>query len=345
MAIVQSAIAGKGILYMTSVFFIFAVILLSIANGANDNFKGMATVWGSDVLSYKRALIIANLATFAGGTMALLLGSALLETFSGKGIVSGEVLQNSTFALAFALGAALAVILATVLHYPISTTHAIIGALAGAATAMPGAAPMFNLLVSKALLPLLFSPLIALGLTYILWSMRMMIAARVSMAVGGQTREVVGTFIENKAHIASGATVCFARGVNDTPKIASIMLLGNGFDISNAVIFASIAAFMVLGGGLFARDVATVMSKKVTGMSEAQGFTGNFVTALLVLFASKFGLGVSTTHVSVGSLFGIGAVNGSARLQMISQIVLAWVLTLPIAFLFAFSIVKLYGVN
>ena len=296
---------------MTTIVFIFAIILLSVANGANDNFKGMATVWGSNVLSYKQALLIANIATFAGGCLALLLGSQLLETFSGKGIVAGDVLQNDVFALAFALGAALTVISATVLHYPISTTHSIIGALAGAAFAMPGALPMFDVLIAKALLPLLISPLLALSLTYMLWSVRELIAVRLGAAGNGSISFVPASLNEDRAHVLSGATVCFARGVNDTPKIASIMLLGNGFGLSNVSIFSAIAMFMVVGGVLFARDVATVMSKKITGMSEAQGFTGNIVTALLVLFASKFGLGVSTTHVSVGSLFGIGAVSGA----------------------------------
>lgn len=320
---------------MTTVLFLIGVLLLSVANGANDNFKGMATVWGSDVLSYRSALIAANIATFAGGCLALFLGASLLATFSGKGIVSGDILSDPIFATAFALGAALTVILATLLHYPVSTTHAIVGALAGAAFAMPGATPMFGVLINKALLPLLFSPLIAMGLTYMLWTMRLLVAQRVSVATGGGAGVLWQSQWENKAHIASGMTVCFARGVNDTPKIASIMLLGNGLGVSNTAIFVGIAALMVFGGVCFARNVAMVMSKKITGMSEAQGFTGNVVTALLVLFASNFGLGVSTTHVSVGSLFGIGVLSGEARLKKIGQIIFAWVLTLPGGFVLA----------
>ncbi|PIW62127.1 MAG: inorganic phosphate transporter, partial [Candidatus Omnitrophica bacterium CG12_big_fil_rev_8_21_14_0_65_50_5] len=55
------------------------------------------------------------------------------------------------------------------------------------------------------------------------------------------------------------------------------------------------------------------------------------VTALLVIFASKFGMPVSTTHVSCGSLFGIGLVNGKAHWKIIGGIISAWVLTLPVA--------------
>jgi inorganic phosphate transporter, PiT family len=66
-------------------------------------------------------------------------------------------------------------------------------------------------------------------------------------------------------------------------------------------------------------------------MNPGQGFTANLVTSLLVTAASRFGLPVSTTHVSVGALFGIGLVNGTANRSMILVILLAWITTLPLA--------------
>ena len=66
-------------------------------------------------------------------------------------------------------------------------------------------------------------------------------------------------------------------------------------------------------------------------MNDGQGFSGNLVTALLVLVASRFGLPVSTTHVSVGSLFGIGAATGAGRKRAIAGILAAWLITLPVA--------------
>jgi PiT family inorganic phosphate transporter len=88
---------------------------------------------------------------------------------------------------------------------------------------------------------------------------------------------------------------------------------------------------MALGGLLGARRVAETMSHRITAMNPGQAFTGNLTTALLVLFASRFGLPVSTTHVSCGALAGIGLVNHQARWNTIGQIVLAWVITLPLA--------------
>ena len=91
------------------------------------------------------------------------------------------------------------------------------------------------------------------------------------------------------------------------------------------------AAAMAVGGLIQARKVALTMSKKIAAMNDGQALTANFVTALLVIFASNFGMPVSTTHVSVGAITGIGLVNRSARWRMLSQILLAWFLTLPLA--------------
>jgi PiT family inorganic phosphate transporter len=66
-------------------------------------------------------------------------------------------------------------------------------------------------------------------------------------------------------------------------------------------------------------------------MNQGQGFIANLTTSLLVVVASLFGFPVSTTHVSVGSLFGIGVTTGKANLPMVSAIVLSWLITLPCA--------------
>ena len=88
---------------------------------------------------------------------------------------------------------------------------------------------------------------------------------------------------------------------------------------------------MAVGGLLNARKVAITMSQRITPMNHGQGFTANLVTSFLVTAASRFGVPVSTTHVSCGSLFGIGAVGGSARWPVIRNIILSWLITLPLA--------------
>ena len=73
------------------------------------------------------------------------------------------------------------------------------------------------------------------------------------------------------------------------------------------------------------------MSHKITGMNDGQGFTANLVTAFMVIVASRLGMPVSTTHVSCGSLFGIGAANRRGHWKMIATVIAAWVTTLPVA--------------
>jgi PiT family inorganic phosphate transporter len=130
-------------------------------------------------------------------------------------------------------------------------------------------------------------------------------------------------------HYLSAAVVSFARGLNDTPKIAALLLVGNVLGPDTAIVGVGVA--IAAGGLLSARPVAETMSHRVTAMNPGQGLTANLVTGLLVVGASYFGMPVSTTHVSCGSLFGIGAVTRQAQWKAIGQILLAWIITLPTA--------------
>jgi len=318
-------------------FLFFGVVaVLAFANGANDNFKGVATLWGGGDLTYRQAWWVANGATLFGALMAVVLGASVAATFSGKGVVSADVLNSCTFAMAFAAGAAGTVILATLLRYPISTTHSILGSLAGAGVALAYGDVDLSPLVKKGAIPLLMSPAIAATLTFILWKLR-------SLLLKPETERPAGHSRGRWPHIFSGSAVCFSRAVNDTPKIASIALLGTGTGMSNFSVYAAIGLVMTFGGMIFVRRIAEVMSQKITGMNAAEGLTGNLVTAFLVIFASKLGLAVSTTHVSVGALFGIGAATGKGHTKKMIEVFLSWILTLPIAFALAFTVAKLLG--
>src|ERR1700686_5411786 len=117
---------------MTIVILLLAVLALAYANGANDNFKGVATLFGSGTCSFPKALAWAAVATLAGSFLALVLAHGLVDNFKGKGLVPDEVTRQPTFLLAVALGAGLTVLIATFTGMPISTTHALTGALVGA---------------------------------------------------------------------------------------------------------------------------------------------------------------------------------------------------------------------
>ena len=139
----------------------------------------------------------------------------------------------------------------------------------------------------------------------------------------------------DRAHYLSAAAVSFARGANDTPKMAAL-LVATGLSASAATLAVALA--IAIGGWFGTRRVAQTMARDITRIEPADGFGANLVTALLVTVASRFGLPVSTTHVSCGSLFGLALVQRRGDGSTVRRILLAWVVTLPIAALLAFLI-------
>ena len=115
-----------------------ATLFLAYANGANDTFKGVATLYGSNTATFKTALWIGTIATLAGCLSSVFLAEALVKAFSGKGLVPDAVSASPHFLSAVAAGTASTVMLATVFGFPVSTTHALTGALVGAGAMRPG---------------------------------------------------------------------------------------------------------------------------------------------------------------------------------------------------------------
>ena len=296
-----------------------AACLLAFTNGANDNFKGVASLYGSGTARFRTALGWGTATTFAGAIAAIFLAGRLMKKFSGKGLVPDALTQSPAFLLAVALGAALTVLLATRLGFPISTTHALTGALAGAGLAAGDHTVNFSALGSGFALPLLLSPLLAIAA-----------GALVHFVLKAAHREPDHrTRTLDALHFLSGGAVGFARGLNDTPKIAALLLVAKALDIRWGL--AAVAVTMAIGGLLNARRVAETMSKKITGMNPGQGFAANVATAVLVTTANWNALPVSTTHVSVGALVGIGISTRQAHWKSVGGIVLSWIITLPCA--------------
>jgi inorganic phosphate transporter, PiT family len=342
-------------------FVMFATLLVAFANGANDNFKGVATLFGSGTTNYKKALSWATLCTFLGSMAAMFLATKLLKTFSGKGLVPDSVVGEPAFIGAVILGAGLTVLFAAGSGIPISTTHSLIGALVGSGLVAVGSELKYAALSKNFFFPLLASPFIAILLTCILHFilhtfrkklkiMRSGESLRVStvgamqlQADHGQAKEfatdaygyqgriwgVPSQKLLDTLHFMSAGAVSFARGLNDTPKIVALCLAAGALGLHWHVGFVGFA--MAIGGLFGAKRVAETISHKITTMNHGQGFTANVVTASLVLFASHLGMPVSTTHVSCGSIFGLGVVRGQARWNVIGGIVSAWILTLPVA--------------
>ena len=354
-----------------------ATCFLACSNGANDNFKGVASLFGSRTCSYRTAITWASVTTFAGSLAAIFLAQALLGKFSGKGLVPDALTASPPFLLAVALGAGATVIVATTTGFPISTTHGLIGALVGAGFASVGRQVNLGALGKNFVLPLLVSPLLAVAtgaLLYMLFRLlrlRAGVTKELCVCFGANQRVLpisqppglfaaellpsltfaegtdplclhrysgrlfglnVGWLIDT-CHFLSAGAVGFARGLNDTPKIAALLLVASSLDIHWSLIMVAVA--IATGGLLNAWQVADTMSNKITTMNPGQGFAANISTALLVTTASVHGLPVSTTHVSVGSLLGMGIVTRQVKWAPVLGILTSWIVTLPCAALVA----------
>lgn len=356
-----------------SIIIFLTTCFLAYSNGANDNFKGVATLFGSKTAGYKTSLWWATVTTFAGSVCSIFMAEALVKNFSGKGLVPDAVVASPGFLLSVAFAAGLTVILATFNGFPISTTHGLTGALVGAGLVATGGGLDWSSFGQTFFLPLLLSPVIALCLgasIYILahgLRLKTGVTKEWCVCVGGVNQLIpiseagVGIFqrpallpqmtIANKqnctqkyngkvfgvsldrvlgaAHFVSAGCVSFARGLNDTPKIVALLLVINAFDIQMGM--AAVATGMAVGGLLNAKAVAVTMGEKITPLNQGQGLSANLVTAFLVIFASRLGVPVSTTHVSCGSIFGVGLSTGQANRRVLAEILMAWLITLPVA--------------
>lgn len=366
---------------MILILLFISACFLAYSNGANDNFKGVATLFGSGTTNYKKAINWATITTFSGSVAAIFLASELVKNFSGKGLVPNELLTMPIFAISIAFGAALTVYIATKIGMPISTTHSLVGALFGAGVMAVGSQFNFEKLGNTFLMPLIVSPLMAAVISFVAYLIFRFFRKQLGVtkkthlnihkkqtpiinslqmdAIASlKTQTIIEATIKNKTetyqgqilglssqkvldslHYLSAGVVSFARGLNDTPKIVGLLLIINTIDIKWSMII--IAIIMAVGGLINSKKVGVTMSKKITPMNSGQGFTANLITGLLVTTASIHGMPVSTTHVSVGSIFGIGTVTKKADYKMIGKILLSWLLTLPMAAMVSALIFKL----
>lgn len=344
------------------------VVSMAFHNGANDVSKGVATLCGSGLCGYRGALLWGTFWTVAGGVAAFFLASGLFKVFS-SGIVSADLNLTVNFSMAVAIGVSAWVLLATKAGMPVSTTHSIVGSICGPVLLFSGPSKiLWGSLGYKILIPLLLSPIAAILITFVIYKSGYALLLRFSRyclctetrenvcceIVGGQASacssqsplakagtvedcaEDPGSFLRmdlnDMVHWISSALISFARALNDTPKIVAILFASSIFAESNMKsAFLLAALFMGLGSYLKGARVTETLSEKITSMDRHDGVMANTVTALLVVFASKFGMPVSTTHDSSGSIMGIGLKRSGSMVnkKLIYEMLLAWIVTLP----------------
>ena len=336
------------------------VLLLAWVNGANDVSKGVATLVGCGLCDARRAIRWGTLFTVLGGLTGILWGGVLAANF-GTGFLAPDYRPDLAFMAGAIMGAFGWVGLATRFGLPVSTTHALLGGIVGAALVAIGPDGLrLAVITNKAVAPLLLSPLIAILFCWMLLRASRWItnrlpawrpgccaedAWRADPFVCAEPREPAHPWqarLLRVSHWLSAGATSFARGLNDVPKIAAFLILvmaGTASSQYGAWVAAIVLVTLSMGiGSLWGgRRVARVLAHGVTRMDSGQGLTANIGTALLVLAASPLGLPVSTTHVSTGALMGIRFVDRSAPTQAdaLRAILLAWIVTLPVAALFA----------
>ena len=361
---------------MIEVLLFLLIFLLAYSNGANDISKGIATLVGSGVASFRSATLWGVLTTAMGSVVAIFFGGVLLKVFS-NGVLIGAG-DPARIAVAVACGATLWVFVSSRLGLPVSTTHAIIGGIVGAGLAeFSGSGLNWGSLVSKALLPLLVSPIASFSLSYILFpalsrklaksnayclcvhesetaiatSSALTMTLPVLHVSRGKVKECAADGdvrfsmkIVDTLHLFSGGLTSFARGLNDTPKMAALLVGVHAVAMSAASIpYLLVGIGVILSGLTGGRQVTETLSRKITSLDAVEGFASNAITSVLVICGSFLGMPFSTTHVSTSSLVGIGVASGEGvRWKVVRDILLAWVVTLSGAGVVAFIVQKIF---
>ncbi len=299
---------------------------LAFANGANDISKSIATLVGSGETGYKKAVILVSLAVAAGAIMASAWAVKMTLLFT-KGMLSPQVQINQVFALAVLAGSVGWVLLSTRLGLPVSTTLAIVGSVVLTGLYAFGFNNvMWEKVAKKVFLPLLISPVAAYGIAFVAfrflyWLCRQKYCLNCHWA-----------------HWASAISSGFARGLNDTPKIAALgfvfyLLIDPTVQVAPKWFFFLLAAANAAGGIIMGLRVTDTLAHKITRMDHLEGFAANLATSAMVIATAVKGFPVSTTHVSGSAIMGIGLMKGIREInwKMAGEVVLAWLIPVPTA--------------
>ncbi len=351
-----------------------AMFAVGFFNGANDVSKSVATLVGSGVTRFRTAIIWGSLWTFVGASCAAIAAQGLVATFSGHGLLAA-IPEGPGFILSVAIGALVWIGIATTTGLPVSTTHAITGGLVGAGLVAAGVSGIhWSFLIAKFALPLAASPLLSLALVFAVFPLMNGALRRwqgycvcvqqpataaccddsvATLSVPGGIMvddattcarspvTVAGVTVVDGLHWLSAGATAFARGLNDAPKVIGLGVISSAaLGVSPTMSFLLVALAMTVGSLLRGFKVTETLAQKVTPMEPLEGFSANLVTSLLVIFASRLALPVSTTHVSSAAIVGLGLRRNASQVRWatVRDMALAWIVTLPVAGLIAAAV-------
>src|SRR5919199_964312 len=323
----------------SSLILIAIVVAVALAfdftNGFHDTANAMATTVATGAMPPRVAVIVAGALNFVGAFLSLKVAATI-----ASGIVSSEL---TTPAIVFAglVGAIGWNLITWYFGLPSSSSHALIGGVIGATVVAVGFGGInVSGIVSKVLIPAVFSPLVAC-----------VVAAAGSYIAYRTVRRVTDEQAARDykwGQIGSASLVALAHGTNDAQKTMGVIVLaligggylsgGSNFEVPLWVIISAASA-IALGTAAGGWRIIRTMGNRITDIAPPQGFGAETSCAAVILSSAAVGFPLSTTHVVAGGVVGSGLGRfksfSSVNWGVFGTMVVAWVLTLPGAALIA----------
>jgi inorganic phosphate transporter, PiT family len=321
---------------------IMVALLFDFINGLHDAANSIATVVSTRVLPPQLAVLWAAFFNFIA---FLVFGLHVAKTV-GTGIVEPSIIDPLVI-LAALIGAITWNLFTWWLGFPSSSSHALIGGVAGAGVAKGGFAALVSSGFAKTSIAIVASPLVGFLLALLLMLIASWVCRRATPFAADRTFR--------RLQLVSAALYSLGHGGNDAQKtmgIIAVLLfsqgyLGNEFYVPFWVILSAQLA-MGLGTLMGGWRIVRTMGSRITELKPFQGFCAETAGAMTLFGATALGIPVSTTHTITGAIVGVGAARraGAVRWGLAGTIVWAWVFTIPaaagIAFL-SYYVVKLSG--
>lgn len=315
-----------------------AVVLVTLGvlfvNGWTDAPNSIAAGVSTGALTMRQGVLLATIMNVLGGGAALLMGQEVAKTVYNLGAFSAD--QHGAFALTAAL---LAVILWAVIAWrfgiPTSESHGLMAGIMGAALAL-GAGGISAKALGKVAVGLVFS--VGVGFLAGWYLSKQMQQLNLKPKVWRRGQQL------------SAGLMAFTHGLQDTPKFASILILGQslwgGSEQFTMPLWTTLLCSCVMGFGTLlggGRIIRTVGSKMVHINTKA-GFAADLAGTVSLLFSTLQGLPVSTTHAKTCALMGsaLGTPGGFIDRRIVISMFTAWLLTFPACGFLAFLLTKLF---
>ena len=309
-------------------------------NGFHDTANAIATVVSTGVLSARNAIAMAAVLNFGGALLGTHVATTIAKGLADVQFVVPEVIIGAlTAAILWDLGT-------WYFGIPSSTSHTLMGGLAGAVVAHAGVGALHLKKLEEIAAFIFISPLLGFGvgmllIVSILWICRRMSQRKVNVAF-------------RKMQLLSAGAMAFTHGQNDAQKAMGVICLAliiygklavvPGQDV-NVPLWVKLgsASMMALGTASGGWKIIRTMGHKIVKLRPIHGFAAETAAALVLFTTAHLGIPVSTTHSITGAIMGVGAtMNASAvRWGVAGNIFVAWVLTIPCSFLIAAGVVKL----